>query len=387
MSRKTLNEELIKLADEHEELIVISCDSTEQSKLTDFKRAHPKKLMQLGSGISSGILVSLGLSIEGKKPILIAPAKNLTSGALETAANYPYKITIVGTKTGLCERGEHSTNNSCDTKITQIHPADSIETRKAIRASIVGNRTTYIKLSEAEEKVTSEKTPFVLGRAEMLRIGHDATIVANGRMVSEAIRAANKLAEEGIDCTVMNMHSIPVDKRSVIASGKITRCVVCAEEQNPKTGMGSSIALALAGEGIQLKTMGIEKAEGVGSFKELLKINKISADRIAREVKKMIVNKNKKVLSDLKAQKRLLCASKPEESFKLKSGENIHTIADLQRALFNMPKPVFEHHCNQEKNDFSNWARSSLMEEELASLLELATTREGMLSKISRWLG
>ena len=91
--------------------------------------------------------------------------------------------------------------------------------------------------------------PFEIGKALLLAHGTDVSIFATGHLVWTAVEAAKELAEQGISCEVINIHTIkPLDEDAVLASARKTRCVVTAEEHQRNGGLGDSIAQLLARE-------------------------------------------------------------------------------------------------------------------------------------------
>jgi len=128
-----------------------------------------------------------------------------------------------------------------------ICPADYLEAKKATRAITNTFGPFYMRTSRAPLPIiTKEEDSFVIGKANVLRKGTDATIIACGVMVSEALSAADKLNAEGISLKVVNMHTIkPVDVEMIVNSAKETGALVTAEEHQMAGGLGSSVAEVL----------------------------------------------------------------------------------------------------------------------------------------------
>ena len=125
-----------------------------------------------------------------------------------------------------------------------ICPADYLEAKKATRAMVSEQGPMYMRTSRAPLPiVTKESDPFVIGKASVLRDGKDVAIIACGVMVSEALSAAAKLAQENIQARVINMHTIkPIDQEAIIKAAKETGAIVTAEEHQMFGGLGSAVA-------------------------------------------------------------------------------------------------------------------------------------------------
>ena len=123
-------------------------------------------------------------------------------------------------------------------------PADYLEAKKATRAIAENPGPFYMRTSRAPLPIiTKEEDDFVIGRANLLRKGQDATIIACGVMVAEALSAAEKLKLEGIDVRVVNMHTIkPIDVQAIINAAQETGAMVTAEEHQMAGGLGAAVA-------------------------------------------------------------------------------------------------------------------------------------------------
>jgi transketolase len=142
--------------------------------------------------------------------------------------------------------------------------------------------------------LTKEEDPFVIGKANVLRAGHDATVIACGVMVSEAMSAAEKLKLEGIDLKVVNMHTIkPIDTEMIISSAKETGAIVTAEEHQMAGGLGSAVAEVLGQHyPCPLEIVGVKDSFGEsGSPTQLLAHYGLKDTNIVDAVKKVITRK------------------------------------------------------------------------------------------------
>ena len=125
-----------------------------------------------------------------------------------------------------------------------INPADYFEAQEAVKAAIEHEGPVYLRFGRANVPVINDREDykFEIGKGTVVREGKDVTIVATGIMVNSALEAAEKLAEEGIDAEVLNIHTIkPLDEELIVASAKKTGKVVTAEEHSVIGGLGSAV--------------------------------------------------------------------------------------------------------------------------------------------------
>lgn len=128
-----------------------------------------------------------------------------------------------------------------------LSPVDAIETKKAVRKMTEIYGPVYMRLGRAPYPIiTKESDTFEIGRANIMREGKDATVIGTGLMVSESLHAAEKLAVEGIQVRVINMHTIkPIDEEIIVKSAQKTGVIVTAEEHQINGGLGSAVAEVL----------------------------------------------------------------------------------------------------------------------------------------------
>ncbi|KKR23718.1 MAG: Transketolase central region [Candidatus Yanofskybacteria bacterium GW2011_GWD2_39_48] len=174
-------------------------------------------------------------------------------------------------------------------------PCDAEEARKATIASVEIGGPVYIRLSrEATPVLTREDDEFKIGKANILRAGKDVTIVGCGWILSEAILASEDLAKEGIECEVINMHTVsPIDTETLVGSVNKTGCIVSAEDHQVEGGLGSAIAqtLAFVRPTPQEFVAVIRQFGQSGTAGELIKRYGLDAESIKDKVRKVITRK------------------------------------------------------------------------------------------------
>lgn len=174
-------------------------------------------------------------------------------------------------------------------------PADYAAARAALRLAAATLGPVYVRMGRASVPcVYANDVELELGRAYVLREGADVTIVACGVEVEQALKAADMLAEEGINAEVIDAFSIkPLDEETILGSAKKTGCVVVAEEHSVMGGLGSAVAEALAGScPTPAEFVGMRNTFGKsGEFGELMAYFNLDAAAIVKAVKKVIARK------------------------------------------------------------------------------------------------
>jgi transketolase len=171
--------------------------------------------------------------------------------------------------------------------MTVIAPGDPVEAELATRALVEQPGPAYLRLGKSgEPRVHGQNPGFRLGRAILVREGTDVTLVATGTMLWNTVRAAERLAREGIQARVLSMHTLkPLDSEAVIAAARETAAVVTLEEHSVIGGLGSAVAEVLAEYGefrVPFKRLGIpsEISSLVGSQEYLKDAYSLSVDGI-----------------------------------------------------------------------------------------------------------
>lgn len=176
--------------------------------------------------------------------------------------------------------------------MTVFVPCDPAETRKAVFAAAKINGPVYIRVGRpVVEDITDEKTPFIPGKANILRDGDDACIIACGLMVKRALEAAEKLGKQGIRTGVVNVHTIkPIDKTLLLAINKKCRAIVTMEEHSVIGGLGSAVAEVLVGNtGAKFARIGINDMFGKsGKPDQLFEEYGLTADHAVSEIKRLM---------------------------------------------------------------------------------------------------
>ena len=212
-----------------------------------------------------------------------------------------WKVKIGATHAGISV-GEDGATHQCNEDIALmrtipgmvvINPSDDVEARAAVRAAYEHQGPVYLRFGRLAVPVINDRPDykFELGKGVVLREGKDVTIIATGLPVNNSLEAAEKLASEGIEAKVINIHTIkPLDEDLIIAAAKETGKVVTVEEHSVIGGLGSAVCDVLS-EKLPTKVMkiGINDVYGEsGPALELLKKYGLDADSIYRRIKEFV---------------------------------------------------------------------------------------------------
>ncbi len=262
-TRESFGMAITELAEQYPEVVVLDADLAAATKTGIFKKKYPERFIDCGIAECNMIGVAAGLATCGKIPFAASFAMFSAGRAFEQVRNsvaYPkLNVKIVGSHAGISV-GEDGATHQCNEDIglmrtipgmVILNPADHYEMKAAVKAAIEHHGPVYIRLGRlAIESVNNnDDYKFELGKGITLRDGKDITIIATGLLVGESLKAANALAEQGIDARVINIHTIkPIDREIIVKAAKETGKIVTAEEHNVIGGLGEAVCSVLSEE-------------------------------------------------------------------------------------------------------------------------------------------
>ncbi len=304
-TRESYGEALTALAEKYENLVVLDADLAAATKTGIFKKAYPERFFDCGIAEANMMGVAAGLAASGMVPFASTFAMFAAGRAYEIVRNsigYPgLNVKIGATHAGISV-GEDGATHQCNEDIalmrtipgmTVIVPSDDVEAKAAVEAAILHNGPVYMRFGRLAAPILNdpETYKFELGKGITVRDGKDITIVATGLMVGEAAEAAEKLAAEGIDARVLNIHTIkPLDEELILKAAKETGRIVTVEEHSVIGGLGSAVADCVSGNyPVPVTKIGVNDVYGYsGPAVELLKEFGLCADNIVATVKKVL---------------------------------------------------------------------------------------------------
>ena len=270
--RDAFAQTLSELAAANPDIIAVCNDSVGSSKLTDFAKTWPERLVNVGIAEQNMIGVAAGLANGGKLPFVCAAACFLTGRALEQIkADIAYShvnVKLCGISSGMAygELGptHHSIEDFAWTRVLPnliiVAPADRIETAQAVRAAAATSEPVFLRLSRmGVPDIMPEGYRFEIGKAVTMREGRDVTIIANGVLVTRALAAAELLAQKGVSARVINMATVkPLDEEAILKAARETRGIVTCEEHSVHGGLGSAIAeVVVSRHPTRMKILGV----------------------------------------------------------------------------------------------------------------------------------
>ena len=296
---------MAELGKEHENLVVLDADLAAATKTGVFKKAYPERFIDCGIAEANMTGVAAGLSTCGKVPFISSFAMFVAGRAFEQVRNsigYPHLNVKIGATHAGITVGEDGATHQCNEDIALmrtipgmviINPADDVEARAAVKAAYEYEGPVYLRFGRLALPIIHNESSykFEIGKGEILRDGKDVTIVATGAMVSNSLEAAERLAADGIEAKVINIHTIkPLDKELVVAAAKETGKVVTVEEHSVIGGLGSAVCDTLAQKApTQVMKIGMNDTFGEsGSAVELLKKYKLDAESVYEKIKNFV---------------------------------------------------------------------------------------------------
>jgi len=259
-TRDSYGNALAECGAKYPNLVVLDADLAGATKTGVFKKAFTDRFIDCGIAECNMTGIAAGLATCGKVPFISSFAMFAAGRNFEQVRNsiaYPrLNVKIGATHAGITV-GEDGATHQCNEDIalmrtipgmTVIVPSDDVEAKAAVEAAINHDGPVYLRFGRAAVPVINENADykFEIGKGVVLREGKDVTIVATGICVAEALAAAEKLAADGIDTEVINIHTIkPLDEETVLASAKKTGKVITVEEHSVIGGLGSAVCDAL----------------------------------------------------------------------------------------------------------------------------------------------
>lgn len=304
-TREAYGKALVKLSNLNENVVVLDADLSKSTKTAEFKAVAPERFINMGIAESNMMGVAAGLSTCGKIPFASTFAMFAAGRAFEQIRNsicYPkLNVKICATHAGLTVGEDGATHQSVEDislmrsipNMTVINPADAVETEAAILAIANYNGPCYVRLGRLAVNVINDENnyKFEIGKGVTLAEGKDVTIVATGMMVELALEAKDLLAKEGINATVVNIHTIkPIDKELLVNAAKETGAIVTAEEHSVIGGLGSAVSEVVTEKcPVPVLKVGINDTFGEsGKPNELLQAYGLTAENIVKRAKEAI---------------------------------------------------------------------------------------------------
>lgn len=254
---------LVSLGEKNPNIVVLTGDLSESTRSQWFAEKFPKRFIEVGVAEQNMMGIAAGLALSGKIPFVSSyatfnPGRNWDQFRVSVCYSMA-NVKVAGAHAGISVGPDGATHQALEDiamvralpNLVVVVPCDAIEAKKATMAiaqEVKG--PAYIRFGrEKSAQFTTEETPFQLGRAEIFRDGKDVAIIASGILVYNSLLAAEELSKEGIECMVVNNHTIkPIDSKTITAAAKKCGAVVTVEEHQINGGAGSAVLEVLAEE-------------------------------------------------------------------------------------------------------------------------------------------
>lgn len=291
----------LKAAGEANDQIVALCaDLVDSTKMSDFAKAFPERYIEIGVAEQNLVTVASGLARAGKIPFTssyaaFSPGRNWEQIRTTITLN-DQPVKIIGSHAGVSVGPDGATHQMLEDitlmrvlpRMVVIAPGDGCEAEKATRAIAENGQPSYLRLArEATPLFSTEESPFEIGKAYVLREGHDVSLMGTGTMTYQLMKAAEALAERGIEAEVVHVPTIkPLDEETLLASARKCGRVVTAEEAQVNGGFGGAVAELLSEKlPTPLHRIGMHDHFGEsGEPNELLKHFGLDADSMTDEI-------------------------------------------------------------------------------------------------------
>lgn len=206
-TRNGYGEGLVEAGKKDKNVVVLCCDLTESTRSFAFAKQFPERFVEVGVAEQNLAGLSAGMAGYGKVPFtssyaVFSPGRNWDQTRVSIAYG-EQNVKIAGAHAGISVGPDGATHQALEDlaimrvlpNMLVLSPCDKEETKKATLAAAAHRGPVYLRFSrEKTPIITTPKTPFVIGKAQVLREGHDVTLVATGPLVYEALLAAECLA-------------------------------------------------------------------------------------------------------------------------------------------------------------------------------------------------
>lgn len=295
--RKGFGRGLLEAGKRWDNVVAACADLTESTQMHLFAQAFPERFIEIGVAEQNLVTVGTGLAAMGKVPFVssyaaFSPGRNWEQIRTTICLN-DRPVRVVGSHAGVSVGPDGATHQMLEDialmrvlpNMVVIAPGDSLEAQKATLALATDKRPAYLRLArEATPIITTELTPFEIGKAYVYHPGKDVTIITTGTMTAQALEAAKSLEKDKISAEVIHVPTIkPLDSDTILDSVSRTRHVITAEEAQINGGLGGAVAELLAeNQPTPMYRIGMRDRFGEsGQPNELLKHFGLTAQHIA----------------------------------------------------------------------------------------------------------
>ncbi len=302
-TREGFGQALTEIGAKNKDIMAVCADLKESIRIEQFSEKFPERYVEVGVAEQNLVTVASGLAAVGKIPFAASYAVFCPGRCWEqirtTICYNDTNVKIIGAHTGISVGADGSTHQALEDialmrvlpNMIVIVPADCEQAKKATKAMAAYKGPAYLRLTrDKTEQMTTGKTPFEIGKAQVWKQGKDIALIGAGPVIYQCLGAAALLQEKGLNAMVINCHTVkPLDKKTILEAAKKCRHIITVEEAQAKGGLGGAIAEFLSEIfPVKIKSIGMQDQFGEsGSPDELLKKFGFTAEHICREAMKM----------------------------------------------------------------------------------------------------
>ena len=308
--RDGFGESLIELGERNPDVVVLTADLADSTRVKAFADKFPDRFFQVGVAEQGLVTIAAGMAAAGKIPFITSYAVFSPGRTWEqikvTAALNDVPVKIIGAHAGFGASMYGATHESLEDialmrvipNMVVVSPCDFIEAKKATRAIAGNGKPTYLRLARQDSLVlTKSDDTFEIGKASILYEAKNpqVALIGTGPVLVEALEAAKQLEEGGLGAVVINLHTIkPIDEQTLIHFSKITGAVVTVEEHQIMGGMGSAVSEMLSKNfPVPMEFIGVKDSfgESAKNYNDLWKKFGLKKENIIEAVKKAILRR------------------------------------------------------------------------------------------------
>ena len=300
-TRQSYGEALAELGKENENIVVLDADLSKTTKTDIFAKEFPDRFFDVGIAEQNMMGVAAGMATTGLIPYASTFAVFAAGRAYDQVRNsicYPnLNVKICATHAGITAGEDGATHQMLEDlsmmrtlpNMTVLCTSDDSQTKWAVKEISKINGPVYLRLARlATPVIYNGDEKFEIGKGYQFGDGTDATVIATGVTVIEALKAQETLKEQGIDIRVIDMHTIkPIDKEIIIKAAKETKKIITIEDHNIIGGLGTAVMEVLSENYPKKVTrLGINDVFGrSGKAEKLMEVYGITANDIVMAIK------------------------------------------------------------------------------------------------------
>ena len=298
-TRDSYGEALVELGKKYEDIVVLDADLATATKTIGFKNQFPERFFDVGIAEQNMMGMAAGLALGGKIPFASTFAIFASGRAYDQVRNSicysNLNVKIAATHAGITVGEDGASHQALEDialmraipNLMVLSPSDDVQTKYLLEEIVKYKGPVYIRLARPKtEEIYENNTKFELGKAVVHGNGTDASVIATGVTVSEALKAQKVLKEKGINIRVIDIHTIkPIDREAIITAAKETKKIITIEDHSIVGGLGSAVCEVLADEyPTKVIRLGINDEFGQsGKWDELMKYYGITSEKIVEQ--------------------------------------------------------------------------------------------------------